>query len=172
MSGGDHSEGHESAMHRLKGLKSIREILDTAMGFEKTARDFYAGLQGRVGKPIRELVSELAQEEQRHYELFERLRDDANIASELTMLIATPVSDHKFSDYVQTPQLGEHPDDQAVLQYALAREHAAAEHYGALAQTAPQGPIGDLFRFLADEELRHKGELEKLYYEIVHSGGV
>jgi len=29
-----------------------------------------------------------------------------------------------------------------------------------------------LFQFLASEETKHKLELEKLYYEIVHSGGV
>lgn len=172
MSGNDHSEGHGGAAARLKGLKSLGEILETAMGFERTARDFYASLEGRVSKPIRELVRELAAEEQRHYDMFAALRGDADVAGQLLQLIKVPASDHKFSNFVQLPQLGDTPDDQAILQYALGREHAAAEQYGALAQTAPTGPLRDLFRFLADEELRHKGELEKRYYEIVHSGGV
>ena len=34
------------------------------------------------------------------------------------------------------------------------------------------GPIHDLFVYLANEETQHKSELEKLYYETVHSGGV
>jgi len=46
------------------------------------------------------------------------------------------------------------------------------QHYGELARTAPAGPIRDLFVFLSSEETRHKLELEKLYYETVHSGGV
>ncbi|MCB1789628.1 MAG: rubrerythrin, partial [Gammaproteobacteria bacterium] len=86
--------------------------------------------------------------------------------------ITTPVADHKFSDYIQLPDLGDNPDDQAVLQYALGREHAAMEQYRELAENADAGPIRDLFAFLADEETKHKAELEKLYYEIVHSGGV
>ncbi len=46
------------------------------------------------------------------------------------------------------------------------------EQYQSLAETAPDGALRDLFRFLAKEETEHKNELEKLYYEVVHSGGV
>ena len=62
-------------------------------------------------------------------------------------------------------------DDQAVLQYAMGREHVAMSHYGELAETAPPGAVKDLFAYLASEETRHKLELEKLYYETVHRGG-
>jgi hypothetical protein len=80
-------------------------------------------------------------------------------------------SDSQFSDCLHLPDLGEHPDDQAVLQYAMGREHAAMTHYGELANTAPEGLIRDLFQYLASEETKHKLELEKLYYEIIHRGG-
>jgi rubrerythrin len=46
------------------------------------------------------------------------------------------------------------------------------EQYHALADSTQPGPIQDLFRYLANEETQHKGELEKVYYEVVHSGGV
>ena len=46
------------------------------------------------------------------------------------------------------------------------------EQYTALAKEVPDGPLKDVFLFLAEEELQHKKELEKRYYEIVHSGGV
>ncbi len=68
--------------------------------------------------------------------------------------------------------LGENPEDQAVLQYVLMREHAAMEQYTALAKSSQLGAIQVLFEFLANEETRHKNELERIYYEIVHSGGV
>ncbi len=87
-------------------------------------------------------------------------------------MVATPASDSRFSDAIQLPELGEAPDDQEVLQYALGREQAAMEQYRSLAESTAPGPIKDLFNFLADEETQHKTELEKLYYEIVHSGGV
>jgi rubrerythrin len=59
-----------------------------------------------------------------------------------------------------------------VLQYAMGREHIAMEHYQSLADGTAPGPIRDLFVYLANEETKHKAELEKLYYEMVHSGGV
>ncbi len=58
------------------------------------------------------------------------------------------------------------------MQYALKRGHAAMEQYAELAESTEPGPIKDVFRFLANEETKHKNELEKLYYEVVHNGGV
>ncbi len=40
-----------------------------------------------------------------------------------------------------TPDLGDKPDDQAVLQYAMGREHLAMSHYRALADSTAPGPI-------------------------------
>lgn len=168
----EHSEGHRSGRERLQSGKSIGEILKTALSFERTAFDFYTRLAPRVSKRIRWLVEELAAEEQRHVELFTELMRRDDIDALIAARIATPAADHRFSDCIHLPDLGEHPDDQAVLQYALGREHAAMAQYHELATTAEPGPIRDLFSFLADEETQHKAELEKLYYEIVHSGGV
>jgi rubrerythrin len=126
----------------------------------------------KVSKQIRYLVEELAQEEQRHYDLFSDLKSRPDIEQLVEQLVEIPASDKRFSDAIQLPELGEHPDDQAVLQYALGREHAAMEQYESLARNTADGPVKALFRFLANEETLHKNALEKLYYEIVHSGGV
>lgn len=165
-------DGFAEARDHLRALTTVGEILETAMAFEKAAETFYAGLVDKVSKPMRELVRELAEEETRHYQLFAELRGRPDVESHIRDRIARPAADHKFSDFVHLPELGDNPDDQALLQYALSRETAAAEEYGELAATAPEGPIRDLFRFLANEELEHKAELEKKYYELVHSGGV
>ncbi|MGB3915833.1 MAG: ferritin family protein [Thiothrix litoralis] len=162
----------EASINRLKSKTTLGEILEVATEFERTARDFYADLAPKVRKNIRWLVQELAEEEQRHYDLFTELAARDDIGGQLKVEIERPVSDHKFSDCIQLPDLGEQPDDQAVLQYALMREHAAMEQYHSLAQSTEPGPIHDLFLFLANEETKHKNELEKVYYEIVHSGGV
>jgi rubrerythrin len=68
--------------------------------------------------------------------------------------------------------LGKNPDDQAILQYALAREQAAMEQYATLSTEVESGPVRDLFLYLSQQETEHKNELEKVYYETVHSGGV
>lgn len=156
----------------LRSKTSLREILEVATSFEASARDFYAGLVPKVSKRIRYLVEELAAEEQHHYDLFSALAQRADIADQVRQEIQRTASDSKFSDCLHLPDLGENPDDQAVLQYAMGREHAAMCHYSELAETTPEGPIRDLFRYLASEETKHKLELEKIYYETVHSGGV
>ena len=157
---------------RLKAQTSLEDILLVATEFERTARDFYAGLAPRVSKQMRYLVEELAREEQQHFDLFTELRARSDIAEQVKQSIETPASDRRFSDCIHLPELGEQPDDQEVLQYALGREHAAMEQYRSLAESTPPGPIRDLFQYLADEETQHKNELEKRYYEIIHSGGV
>ena len=165
-------EGEKSAYERIRSRKTLAEILEVATSFEESARDFYRGLVPKVSKSIRYLVEELAEEEQEHYDLFKALGERADLAEFVHMEIATPASDQKFSDYVHLPDLGEAPDDQSVLQYAMGREHAAMEQYRSLADSTEPGPIHDLFEFLANEETKHKAELEKIYYEIVYSGGV
>jgi rubrerythrin len=157
---------------KLKEQTSLRDILAVATEFERTARDFYAGLAPKVSKQIRYLVEELAEEEQRHFDLFSALQERPDLEDSVQQMVDTPASDRRFSDCIHLPELGDKPDDQAVLQYALGREHAAMEQYRSLAESTPPGPIQELFRYLADEETQHKAELEKRYYEIVHSGGV
>ncbi len=161
-----------SAHDRLKEKTTLRDVLAVATEFERTARDFYTDLIPKVRKNIRYLVEELAEEEQQHYDLFSAMAAREDLEEQLQTEIARPASDHKFSDCVHLPDLGDNPDDQAVLQYALMREHTAMEQYQALADSTDPGPLHDLFRFLANEETKHKNELEKLYYEVVHSGGV
>jgi len=157
---------------RLKPMKTLGEILDVAIEFEQTARDFYSGLIPKVSKQLRYLVEELAEEEQHHFDLFSEIRARPDLESQIGEMVETPASDARFTDCVHLPELGDNPDDQAVLQFALGREHAAIEQYSALAKSTPSGPIRELFIFLADEETLHKNELEKIYYEVVHSGGV
>ena len=166
------TEGHSSSYEKLQSQKSLGEILEVAIEFERTARDFYSGLIPKVSKQIRYLVEELAEEEQRHFDLFTDLKARPDIEQQIQAMVEVPASDKRFSDAILLPELGDKPDDQAVLQYALGREHAAMEQYRSLAENTADGPIKELFAFLANEETLHKNQLEKLYYEIVHSGGV
>lgn len=159
-----------ASYQRLSQQQSLDEILETAMGFEQAARDFYTDLFDRVSKPLRGLVQTLADEEAEHYNLFMLLRERSDIQQHIGERINTPASDHEFSDYTQLPELGDQPTDQEVLRYALGREQAAMQQYTSLARAAPQGPIADLFEYLAKEELQHLQKLEKLYQDILHRG--
>lgn len=165
-------EGRRSSYERIRSKTSVKEILELACAFEESARDFYRDLTAKVSKNIRWLTEELAEEEQRHYDLLVALATREDLAEQVKAEVRTPATNTRFSDAVHLPDLGPEPDDQAVLQYAMGREQVAMEHYQSLAQSTEPGPIKDLFEFLANEEVQHKGELEKLYYETVYSGGV
>jgi len=167
----EHHEGHSDAYNRIASKTSLKEILDVAISFEKSARDFYAALVPKVSKNLRYLVEELAQEEQEHFDLFTKLSQSIDIEKQIKQQIKVPVENHRFSDYVHLPELGDKPDDQTVLQYAMGREDAAMKQYRELADNTEAGPAHDLFDHLANEEAEHKLELEKIYYETVYSGG-
>ena len=167
----EHLEGHGPAYERIRSKKTLAEILQVATEFEHKAQQFYTALVPKVRKHIRYLVEELAAEEKTHHELFQRLAEDPEVQQQIEARIQTPVEDHRFSDYIHLPELGENPDDQAILQYALGREDAAMKQYRELAQSTPEGPVRQLFEFLANEETEHKRELEKKYYELVFGGG-
>ncbi|MBS1203057.1 MAG: putative Rubrerythrin [Chromatiaceae bacterium] len=165
-------EGEQSSYERIKAKTSLKEILEVACSFEASARDFYTDLIPKVSKNFRWLAEELSKEEQGHYDLLSGLAARKDIADQIKAEVRTPASNTKFSDAVHLPDLGPKPDDQAVLQFAMGREHIAMEHYQSLAESTEDGPIKELFVFLANEETKHKAELEKLYYETVHAGGV
>jgi rubrerythrin len=57
------------------------------------------------------------------------------------------------------PELPADPSDDDVLDYALARERVAAEHYAALAEQAAHPAMRAAFAYLADEEVNHVAQL-------------
>jgi rubrerythrin len=165
-------EGESSSYAKIRSMTTLKDVLEVATSFEQSARDFYTDLIPKVSKNFRWLAEELAKEEQGHYDLFAALSKRDDIAEAIQAEIERPVTDGQFADAIMIPDLGPHPDDQAVLQYAMGREHLAMSHYRSLADGTEPGPIKDLFEYLANEEAKHKEELEKLYYETVHAGGV
>ena len=167
-----HNSETPGSFELLRSKQTLGEILEIAIQFERTAYNFYNDLIPKVGKNMRYLVEELAAEEQQHFNLFTVLLENPEIENQLSHRIKTPPSNGKFSDAILIKDLGENPDDQAILQYALSREQAAMEQYSALAKEVEEGPVRDLFTYLSHEEMEHKNQLEKLYYEIVHAGGV
>jgi len=165
-------EGESSSYDKIRSMTRLKDVLEVATSFEQSARDFYTDLIPKVSKNFRWLAEALAKEEQGHYDLFTNLSRRDDIAEAIQAEIERPVTDGQFADAIMSPDLGPHPDDQAVLQYAMGREHLAMSHYRSLADGTEPGPIKDLFAYLANEEAKHKEELEKLYYETVHAGGV
>jgi len=161
-----------SRTEKLGKMTTVEEVLETAAEFDREAHGFYVDLIPRVSKNIRYIVEELARAELQHVMKLRDLARSEELAGRLKDAILRPEADRRFSDAIQAPELGDNPDDQEVLAYALAREQVAIEEYSELAANTPPGPLHEVFSFLANEESRHKSDLEALYYETVHRGGV
>ena len=80
---------------KLKAQTSLTDILAVATEFERTARDFYTQLAPKVSKSIRYLVEELAEEEQRHFELFTKLRNRPDIESQVQQMVHSDRGAHQ-----------------------------------------------------------------------------
>lgn len=156
----------------LENLTTVEEILETVAEFDREAHSFYVDLVPRVSKQIRYIVEDLARARLEQVRMMAELAKSPDVQSHLHDAIRRPEADNRFSDAVHAPELDETPDDQAVLQYALARVQVAIEEYSELAAETPPGLLHEVFSFLANEESKRKTELEALYYEVVHSGGV
>jgi rubrerythrin len=160
-------EGATSEYEFIKSMTTLKDILTMAAAFEASARDFYRDLIPRVGKNFRWVLEDLVEEEQRHHDLLSELAQRDDIEDDLLAEIERPVTHGSFAEAVLTPDLAEHPDDQAVLQYATSREKLAMEHYQSLAGSTAPGPIQEAFGYLAHEEIKHQADLEKLYLKLV-----
>ncbi len=156
----------------LSQLTTVEEVLETVAEFDREAHGFYVDLVPKVSKNIRYIVEDLARSELQHIIKLRELARSEELAGHLKDAILRPEADRRFSDAIQAPELGDNPDDQEVLAYALAREQVAIEEYSELAANTPPGPLHEVFSFLANEESKHKSDLEALYYQIVHTGGV
>ncbi|PIE07030.1 MAG: rubrerythrin [Rhodobacterales bacterium] len=161
-----------SKARALSEMTTAEEVLEAVAEFDRVAHEFYLDLIPKVSKSIRYIVEELAQAELEHIVRIRTLAQSDEMAGHMKDAIRRPEADRRFSAAIQTPDLGDKPDDQDVLRYALSLEQVAIDEYTELAANTPPGPLHEVFSYLANEEMKHKSEVEALYYEIVHSGGV
>ncbi len=74
------------------------------------------------------------------------------------------LEDLKIVDYMKDiARLSDDASYQEILTYAAQREKRTHDHYVSLAERFQGTSVGDLFEKLAEEELKHKMELEKEY---------
>jgi len=150
------SRGETAAAHVLVPEMTLRDALITAMEFERAAHQFYMELANRVTPHARQLILELAAEEEHHYDLLKQLSLREDIESELEKIAIPVPTSETFEAYVILPDLTTDSTEDEILEYAESRERIAHEHYGYLAETTEPGPLRELFAFLRDEEKKHE----------------
>ena len=134
---------------------TVRELIRTAMRFEWTAFRFYTDMVGRVRAELHPLLAELAEEEQNHHDHLQDLLGRDDLVAEFQTSLQAPDTAVRFESLIGDPELPAEPSDDDILEYALAREEAAAAHYGRLADTAGSEALRRAFAYLRDEEISH-----------------
>ena len=146
----------------------IAQVLERAIRFEEQAYDFYMGALDMVKQPhIREVLSEMGDEEIKHKEKLQALLD-GDTESLISAQQRDKVEDLRLADYLVAPPLGADATFQDVLLVAMKREKSSYEFYSAMATVAGDEQAKDLFEFLAREEQVHKNKIETLYDKVVY----
>jgi rubrerythrin len=139
------------------------EILDFAIRNEQNAVDLYEDLASRTtsGAASAEF-KQFAEEERGHKAKLLRVK-----AGKKLLDAEQSVQDLKISDYTVDVVLGDNPDYQSILLFAMKQEKAAYKLYVDLARMAPSTELKELLLGLAQEEAKHKLRFEIEYDEHV-----
>lgn len=140
---------------------TAREILEMAIRMEQRGHEFYSVAARLVQMPgAKELLEELARDEEDHVRLFEGLKGRADYEA-LAQGEVPP--DLRLADYLVSAPLGPESSPQDVLIHAIRLEQSAIDLYSAWASLYAGTEIEPLIEGLVAEERRHKARLEIVY---------
>ncbi len=141
---------------------SSREVLVRAIGKEEEAYFFYELYAGRFensGSKI--LLEELAEEELKHKETLKNL--DEKKADDFP---AEKIQDVHISDFLMRGPMRKDANIQSVLTYAIKEEEDAQRFYSLWVGYVADETVSRILKVLAQEELKHKVRLERMYEDI------
>ena len=138
----------------------IEEIIKFAIGEESKAAELYEKYAKIIKEPGgKQLLTEMALMERGHGQ---KLRNFEETGSD-TLAKIGDVPDLKISDFLVEKELTEESSLQDVFIFAMKAEQKAFELYTKLAELEVSTDTVKLFRELAEEEKKHKLDLESEY---------
>jgi rubrerythrin len=151
------------------------EAIDLAMAAEIKARDFYTSALEKVTHARgKDLLSQLADFEQQHYDKLNELKTSLSEREEYISYEGTSFRSYRESapSEVSGPM---EPDKDAlldILSMAIDAETKANERYLTMSEqtTDPRGK--DMFKKLAEEEVLHRRILSDEYYHMSNQSGM
>lgn len=142
-------------------FKSLDEILKFAIQREKEAVDFYSKLAKKaVRQSIKEVFEGFVEEEKKHVALFQ---DFSANKEKIDSYEFKDVTDLKISDYIMDIEYNDNMAMPEILKMAMKREEKAVNLYTALISKTDNEQAQKAFRFIAQEEKKHKLILETMY---------
>ena len=143
------------------GSDSIGDAIDFAISEEAKFKEIYRNTAKRTDNELLiALLEDLARTEQGH-----EVRLRAFKATKLDRLSAAKAQDLKISDYLVDVDIDDASTVQDIMIYAMKSEGKAHQLYTSLAEKAGTEEAG-LFTDLAQEELKHKSDLERAYEDL------
>ena len=145
----------------MSDMTNVDEILDFAIQNEQDAVDLYTKLAATAkSAAIKKAFEQFAGEEAGHRKRLEEVKNGKRLLGS-----AKAIQDLKIGDYLVETKLGDDPDYQDVLIFAMHQEKAAFRLYSDLAAKTDDGELQKLFLELAQEEAKHKLRFEVEYDE-------
>ena len=143
------------------GNVTVFSVIEQAIVNEEISINLYQMLVQKVKeKDSKETFAYLASEEVKHKEFLQNYLGGK--CPEGGLDLKTPV-DYKVIEYLEAPLPSETMRPQDAFLLAAGREKKSHEFYLHLAEIHPEGPVKDLLKRLASEELAHKEKVEYLY---------
>ena len=145
---------------------TVDQILDFAIQKEQEAHDLYRDLADKVRRPgMGAMFNELADMEAGHRARLERIK-----AGDRPVMADEQVADLRVADYLKDVQPEPNMDYQSALLFAIKAEQRAHDLYMGLAGATDDAGLKDVFKGLAQEELKHKLRFETEYDDVVLEG--
>ena len=137
----------------------MKDVIEFATKREEEARDFYIQCRDKIkNQGLKDFFQELADEEQKHYDLL-KARDVSNLEA----FEPAEVQSLKLSDFMVDVHFSPDMNYQEALTLAMKKEEKAHNFYAAWQNRCGDDETGKLFEFLAGEEMKHKRKLEDVF---------
>jgi rubrerythrin len=147
----------------MREFRSVEEILDYAIEREGEAFAFYTDLSNSVKSTyMRQLFSDFAHDELGHKAKLLAIKN-----SEALFLSERKIMDLKIADYLVEAEPQTEMSYQDALRLAMQREKKSFKFYNDLSRATEDEGTRNIFKFLAQEETKHKLHFEIEYDENV-----
>jgi len=145
----------------IMGLNSIEDAINFAIEKEQEAAAFYRQAAAQESIVVNQKVLEdFAKEEDKHEQT---LKDFASDTSAIAQYQFQKITDLKRADYMVEIDFKPGMTYFSVIRIAMKLEEKATKMYTKMAESSDNKDMSNVFLILAQEEMKHKNQLETIY---------
>ena len=142
-------------------FESIEDIVAFAIGQEQEAAEFYRAATNQESIQVnKNVLMEYAEEEEKHEKMLKDFSFDKNAIGKYKF---KQITDLKRSDYMMEMEYKTGMTYFEVMRIAMKKEEQAYKMYLDMAESTENEDQSNIFKILAQEELKHKNSLEVIY---------